>query len=106
MSKFSIEPTTIGEKKSSRFLKPAESAGKITDTIGQGENAKNSIVFLTIMLCFILGAILTSLIAIDCWWFPERNKAPDFIGNVKIIWEIFIPIITLSLGYAFGKSQK
>lgn len=80
--------------------------GKISDTIGTGENAKDSFIYLTLKWSFTTGIILSILIVINQWAFREAEKVPDFIGDISTLWEILIPIITLALGYAFGKSKK
>ncbi|KTS98309.1 hypothetical protein NS212_08725 [Pseudomonas parafulva] len=76
-------------------------AGKITHNIGTGENAKNSIVWMTITWSFsIAGALslLLFLVAAVC-------NDLKFIDEVKTVWSIFAPLITLALGYAFGKNK-
>lgn len=83
-----------------------ESQGSIAKTIGTGTNAKNSIVYLTIKWAFIVGTVLTIFIVLNNWLFRVNEKVPDFTSDVRLIWEIIIPIITLALGYAFGKSEK
>ena len=44
---------------------------------------------------------ITNMLFRDC-----ENKVPDITSDLKVIWEIVTPIITLALGYAFGKSEK
>lgn len=80
--------------------------GKISATIGTGDNAKISLIYLTIKWAFISGCVLTILISINYWCFEENFKVPNIIEDLSRIWQIIIPLITLSLGYAFGKSQK
>lgn len=79
--------------------------GKIADTIGTGKNAKDSIIYLTIKWAFFAAIVITIFVIINYWFFRENEKVPDFTGDLKIIWEIVIPIITLALGYAFGKQE-
>lgn len=43
---------------------------------------------------------------IDCWFFSGYEQETDVVGDLSTVWEILIPIITLALGYAFGKSQN
>lgn len=78
---------------------------KITETIGRGEDARNSFVYITIKWAFIAGCIITVLIVINHWCFRKEEKIPDITGDIQIIWDIIVPIITLALGYAFGKSR-
>jgi hypothetical protein len=95
------------EKKESKFdIRKVHISGKIADTIGQGEDAKNSIIYLTLKWAFLTGIVISFFIVLNHWFFRVNEKIPDFMGDIKIAWEIIVPLITLALGYAFGKSQK
>uniref|UniRef100_UPI00404B419A hypothetical protein n=1 Tax=Gelidibacter sp. TaxID=2018083 RepID=UPI00404B419A len=80
--------------------------GKITNTIGTGEVAKDSIIYLVIRWSFISGTIITILLIFNNWLFRENEKVPDLTNDIKSTWSMVVPIITLALGYAFGKSKK
>lgn len=84
----------------------AEVNGKIADTIGTGDNAKNSLVYLTIKWAFISATCISGLVVLNHWAFRENDKVPDFTEDIQSIWKIIIPIITLALGYAFGKHEN
>jgi len=60
---------------------------------GSQENSSRNITGI-ICLSFVAGATLTSLIVYFC---------KDDTAFVKKMWEVICPIITLSLGYLFGK---
>ena len=78
--------------------------GYINKIVGSGENAKHSIVTIVIICSFISISVITILIVINYWCFRDcENKVPDIVNDLKGVWEIIIPIITLSLGYEFGK---
>lgn len=82
-------------------------SGKITEMLGSGNNARISIIYLVLKWVFISAVILTILIIINYWCFRDsESKVPDITGDIKSIWEILTPIITLALGYAFGKSEQ
>lgn len=105
---FSVEEP-IENKKSTSYLKPEnlpDMYGTITGTIGTGEVAKDSIIYLVIKWCFISGSIITALLVINSWLFRTNGKVPDLTGDIRVAWNLIIPIITLALGYAFGKSRK
>jgi uncharacterized membrane protein len=107
MSQFKIEQPLIFSKKSST-LNPKnqpDAHGKITSTIGTGEVAKDSIIYLVIKWSFISGTIITVLVIANNWMFRQEEKVPDLTNDIKNTWSIIIPIITLALGYAFGKSK-
>lgn len=81
--------------------------GEITNIIGEGDNAKHSIVYLVLKWAFISATIITVLVVINYWFFRDcENKVPAITDDLKIVWEVVIPIITLTLGYEFGKLEK
>lgn len=81
--------------------------GEIAKTIGTGKNAQNSIIYLVIKWAFISAVAITVIVIMNYLLFrDDNNKVPDITGDIKIIWEIVTPIITLALGYAFGKSER
>ena len=95
--KFNIGPV---ERTNGNFDIP----GSITKNIGTGENAKHSIIYLVLKWAFVAGIIITTLIIINNWFFRDcENKVPDVTDDLRIVWEIVVPIITLALGYEFGK---
>lgn len=98
------------EKKKSRLDTKVNVPGSVTRTIGTGENAKNSIAFLTIQKSFCIGIVLSILIIIHCticcMYFYEK---PDYslLSDILLsIWNVLVPIITLSLGYVFGYTRR
>jgi hypothetical protein len=42
---------------------------------------------------------------VNSWLFRKNEMVPDFGHDVELVWDIVVPIITLALGYAFGKSR-
>ena len=76
-------------------------AGTVTQQIGSGDNAQNAIVYRTILWCFVAGGVL-SLATFGHGLFKD-STAP--LAGVKDVWSIFAPIITLALGYLFGKGK-
>lgn len=56
---------------------------------------------------FIAAIVITLIVVINYWCFRDcENKVPDILGDLKIIWEIVTPFITLVLGYEFGRNEK
>ena len=89
------------------LVKTKNSETPITNIIGSGEDARNSIIYLVLKWAFIAAAVISTLVIINNWLFRDcENKVPDITSDLKVIWEIVTPIITLALGYAFGKSEK
>ena len=97
-----FEPQSASSHKTPT-MKPQHAIGKIAETLGTGENAKNSIVWLTIKWSFLIASLLSLSIFVRslCLYFSGE----DYVGQIKDIWSTFVPIITLALGYAFGKSE-
>lgn len=71
-----------------------QALGRFGRLFGSQENASRNITGI-ICLSFIAGATLVSLIEYFC------NNDTQFVKNM---WEVICPIITLSLGYLFGKN--
>lgn len=78
---------------------------RITETIGRGEDARNSFVYITLEWAFIAGIAITLIIALDSWFFAKEDASQDIVSDIKLAWDIVVPVITLALGYAFGKSR-
>lgn len=80
---------------------------KIPQILGEGDNAKHSIVYLVLKWAFISATVITAFVIINYWFFRDcDNKVPAITDDLKVIWEIVTPIITLTLGYEFGKWEK
>ncbi|MDC5023919.1 hypothetical protein OHW20_02510 [Acinetobacter baumannii] len=82
--------------------------GKITKTIGTGENAKNSIIWMSITWSFYTASALSLCVFILILVAYLKGDFPaveNFMKHLFSMWTIFTPIITLALGYAFGKDQ-
>lgn len=74
----------------------------IPDKIGKGDDAKNSVVWHVITYSLtIYSCIVAALLVIDV----VNNGGSSSLTIVKDSWAIFTPIITLTLGYMFGKKE-
>jgi len=96
-------PTTDNTTNSSSSYNQNEMAGKIADHIGTGKNAKDSFIWMTITWSFYIATGLSVLMFIRGFCAPSETGA--VLAEIVDIWGIFIPIITLALGYAFGKGE-
>ena len=73
-----------------------------------GEHAKDSFIWMTLKYCFYLGAIFSVCLMLVFFHFSfDRNEPEKFdvVSALKDVWSIFTPILTLALGYAFGKRE-
>lgn len=85
----------------SQNIKTESAKGRIAENIGTGDEAKNSIVWMTITWSFFIAGTLSLLL----FSLVVAEKDFKYLSEIKSVWSIFIPLITLALGYAFGKSQ-
>ena len=96
---------TVDKSKCKLTIVNGEVCGTMSGQIGTGSNAQQAIVYKVIKYVFVVGAILSVLVVINYWLFRENEKVPDFIGDLGKVWDLFIPLVTLSLGYLFGRSK-
>lgn len=83
--------------------------GKITEQIGTGDDAKHSIIWTTIRWCFIIASAITAIVFIFlgvAFFSGNTDEINELKRFIPTVWSIFTPIITLALGYAFGKDYK
>ncbi|MFQ2018520.1 hypothetical protein [Aeromonas veronii] len=78
--------------------------GRISNHIGTGANAKDSFIWMTITWSFYISSGLSILLFFKAS-FMSSSGSTEVIEHIKDVWSIFTPIITLALGYAFGKGQ-
>ncbi|WP_374736455.1 hypothetical protein [Klebsiella variicola] len=72
------------------------------------EDAKETVVWFIIKFVLILCGCITAGIFFINIIVNKKDitSAKETIDDIKSLWEIFYPILTLALGYLFGKSQK
>jgi len=77
--------------------------GNISKHIGTGKHAQAAIVWETIIASFVVGCLLTIILLVAA----QLKIIAVSIEDIKILWStIFVPIITVSLGYIFGKGAQ
>ncbi len=80
----------------------------IESIIGKGNEAKNSIIWVTIRWCLAIPLIITGLFFISLWisyFVGIESEYKDLKDYMLKIWSTFAPIITLALGYLYGKAE-
>ena len=80
-----------------------EVLGTIGARIGTGKNAKDSFVWMSITWSFYMAGGMSLFLIIHS--FLRESAYTGFVGSIVDIWDVFVPIITLALGYAFGKGE-
>ena len=71
--------------------------------IGKGDQAKDSVVwYLITRLVRMSFAVIAVLFAVDIYY----NKGVNCMSVLKDTWSVFAPIITLAMGYLFGKKER
>ncbi|HBW61333.1 MAG TPA: hypothetical protein DEF75_02900 [Comamonas kerstersii] len=110
-SEFNFEPNPKNrdsEQSRAKFIfrdiSKAPTEGKIAQTIGGGDNAKNSFIWVTIRWSFVIGAITSLAIYLRPVYCGAELQG-NLIEDIKSIWSLFMPVITLALGYSFGKGR-
>ncbi len=89
------------KSKKANSLSNKEIVGKIGSHIGTGKNAKDSFIWMTITWSFTIASGLSLLFFIRSFFIETSG----LIDSIKDVWTVFIPVITLALGYAFGKGE-
>lgn len=84
-------------------LSKKEIAGKIAGHIGTGRNAKDSFIWMTITWSFYIASGLSILLFARSFSVGAQDE--NLLSSIVEVWSVFIPIITLALGYAFGKGE-
>lgn len=104
-----FEPFKDGNDSSSRFkdrqskLQSSSNSSALHQFIGRGDDAKNSVIWRLInAILFIYGASIILLIINDLY----HNKGVNSLKIIKDTWDTFTPLLTLSLGYMFGKREE
>lgn len=70
------------------------------------KHPRHKIAFLVVICIFGVGVVLTAIHVIHCWCIIDNENRPTtMIVDLKNIWEFLLPIITLVLGYEFGRSE-
>lgn len=65
---------------------------------GDGSNSAINIAGILIIILVVVGAVYT-FVMLSRSWKETHSQVLDF-------WEVIIPLITLALGYLFGKRQQ
>lgn len=105
-----VEKTIDTENVNSQFKKRISSnSKKIEEIIGTGNEAKNSIIWVTIRWCLAIPLAISILFFISLWFSYYNNnyqEAKEIKEYMLKIWAVFAPLITLALGYLYGRNEK
>jgi len=79
------------------------SPGSMAGSVGTGKHAKTNIIWYIVSASFVVfSCIVSSLVVMTIYGYNVSSLSQD----IKDIWGIFTPILTLALGYLFGKEGK
>lgn len=81
----------------------SELSNNIANVIGRGDDAKNSVIWRLINSIIIIYSLVILVLIINDIW---HNKGSGAIKIIKETWDTFTPLLTLSLGYMFGKRER
>lgn len=96
-----VPPSTAQfDKKSSIFN---FNATPFSNLIGKGDQAKDSVVwYLITRMVRLSAAVILVLFAVDIYY----SKGANCLSILKETWSVFAPIVTLAMGYLFGKKER
>ena len=99
INKIEVAETTA-EKKSGIFN---FGSAPFANLIGKGDQAKDSVVWYLITRMVRLSAfVIFTLFAVDIYY----SKGENCLDILKETWGVFAPIVTLAMGYLFGKKER
>jgi hypothetical protein len=98
------ETSTVRGKMTAKKITGNPLEGQIARIIGGGENAKNSFIWVTIRWSFLIGGLTTLALCLRPVYCQAEFQG-SLLEDIKSAWAIFMPVITLALGYSFGKGK-
>ncbi|MDM3290057.1 hypothetical protein OGW02_10425 [Citrobacter sp. Ce105] len=83
--------------------KKTDREGEYAKNIGTGNHAKTNVIYYIVSTTLVIfGCITASLIIIHIFGY----SVTDLVSDIKDLWMVFTPIITLGLGYLFGANKS
>lgn len=77
-----------------------DKTGSLSGSVGTGKHARTNIIWYIVSATFVIfSCIASAMIVMDIYGFDTKGLSE----NIKDVWSMFTPVITLSLGYLFGK---
>lgn len=74
--------------------------GKMSDSVGTGKHAQTNIIWYIVSAIFVVFSCICSTLVVMSIYGYEINPV---VQSIKDVWGVFTPILTLALGYLFGK---
>lgn len=102
-----LQEVEIGETNNSLDYKGTEDPQcEISKIIGTGQDAKNSIAYQVLKWSFVSLAVI--FVGVSCYTAYNicQKQSDSYIDNLTRGAGIITPIITLILGYVFGRSSE
>ncbi|MCG9578807.1 hypothetical protein L1D14_21590 [Vibrio tubiashii] len=104
ITKLDIERDFVKEFEAYRFIAEANAKRNRQVYLARSVYPSDSFIWMTITWSFYISTGLSAAIFLK-YCFITPTPESDYMTYIKDIWSIFTPIITLALGYAFGKGQ-
>lgn len=74
---------------------------------GKNVQPKEYIAYIVLIGAFVVGILLTIIVAINHWLTMNNcDWNQDISKPLILVWQLPVPIITLVIGYLFGKENK
>lgn len=72
----------------------------MADNVGTGRHAQTNIIWYIVSATFVVfSCICSALVVMSIYGYEIKT----LLDSIKDIWGVFTPILTLALGYLFGK---
>ncbi|TWS02812.1 hypothetical protein [Pseudomonas mandelii] len=98
-----VDTVEKNERPSKRSWVSSVLMSPFSAVIGKGDEAKDSVVWYVITRVVRLASgVLFFLFGVDLYYHQGENC----MNILKEAWNVFVPIITLAMGYLFGKQNK
>jgi len=98
--KSDLKDETITENTKTEKQERTDRTGLLSEPVGTGKHARTNIIWYIISATFVIFAAISSALMIMTIYGVEIKTLSD---SIKEMWGMFTPIITLALGYLFGR---
>lgn len=76
--------------------------GTLSQPVGTGKHARTNIIWYIVSAIFVIFSCISSALIIMSIYGKDTKAVSE---SIKDIWGVFTPVLTLALGYLFGKQK-